>query len=642
MLILGWISNLYDTYESCSSLVGKEENGLLLLPIAHSTQQAQIEVRVSLSGQLLGATVLEKDEAKTVIPVTEDSCARSSGIAPHPLHDKLIYVAKDYVNYSCNAKASEYYHQFISELKKWSESKDTHASVQAIYSYLDQNNLIKDLIQLGVLKEESEGVLADSIKIQGINQTELFVRFCVDDYLENIELPWKDQTLYQSYIRYYISKQDGNDLCYITGKQIPCSEKHPSKIRHSGDKAKLISANDETGFTYKGRFETKSQALSIGYQTSQEAHNALRWLIEKQGFRMGEKVIVIWKVGEPEKLIDFIENDDLLSEQLLEEDNLLFGLPLEEFNTLEGYKRMVQKAVEGKEYQLGLDIQSKVVILAVDAATTGRLSVTYYRELNGSDYLERVKNWYLTCCWRMTKYNKSLESYQTEIKTPTLQQIILAAYGTEQGGRLKVKDEFMKNMTERLLPCIADGASLPADLVNSAISHALSPSSMEAYNWRFVLQVTCALIKKYREQKYEGEVWNVDVEKNRYSDEFICGCMLAVMDAIEAKVLRGKLDENRATNAIKYFNQFAKNPGRVMVTIRKNLNPYIEKLGCNGDYLTQKLTELTSELTENQLMQIRNMGGRFIIGFESQRQAIIEEQKKWKQDKEQKANKENS
>ena len=61
-----------------------------------------------------------------------------------------------------------------------------------------------------------------------------------------------------------------------------CTEKHPAKLRQGKDKAKLISTNDANGFTYRGRFVSKKEAISIGYETSQKIHNALRWLIQKQ------------------------------------------------------------------------------------------------------------------------------------------------------------------------------------------------------------------------------------------------------------------------------------------------------------------------------------------------------------------------
>ena len=74
--------------------------------------------------------------------------------------------------------------------------------------------------------------------------------------------------------------------------ETPNAEILPDKIRHSGDDAKLISSNDKSGFTYRGRFIDAEQTFSVSFEASQKAHNALRWLIGKQGFRNGDQVFV--------------------------------------------------------------------------------------------------------------------------------------------------------------------------------------------------------------------------------------------------------------------------------------------------------------------------------------------------------------
>ena len=78
---MSWIQKLYDTYENCSSEVGvvKDIEKTPLLPIAHSTQNAQIEIVINGKGDFIRARLLEKDESITVIPVTEASATRSSG-----------------------------------------------------------------------------------------------------------------------------------------------------------------------------------------------------------------------------------------------------------------------------------------------------------------------------------------------------------------------------------------------------------------------------------------------------------------------------------------------------------------------------------------------------------------------------------
>lgn len=73
-----------------------------MLPISHTTQTAHIEVNITEDGQFHSATVIKE---VTVIPCTEDSANRAgSKIAPYPLHDKLSYVAGDFVTYGGEIK----------------------------------------------------------------------------------------------------------------------------------------------------------------------------------------------------------------------------------------------------------------------------------------------------------------------------------------------------------------------------------------------------------------------------------------------------------------------------------------------------------------------------------------------------------
>ena len=92
---MSWTNELYAAYELISKNL---KSGIL--PISHSTQNAQIEVVIDERGNYKDARSVDKKEALTIIPVTEDSGTRSSGIAPMPLADKLKYIAGDYSLYS--------------------------------------------------------------------------------------------------------------------------------------------------------------------------------------------------------------------------------------------------------------------------------------------------------------------------------------------------------------------------------------------------------------------------------------------------------------------------------------------------------------------------------------------------------------
>ena len=112
---MSWLQMLVDTYDNCMQEIGKivmvkrkkEEVPLVpLLPLCHTTQIAQIEITIDREGNWvpLGARVLTKGEGVTIIPCTESSAGRTSSPCPHPLFDKLPYIAGDYAAYGGEKK----------------------------------------------------------------------------------------------------------------------------------------------------------------------------------------------------------------------------------------------------------------------------------------------------------------------------------------------------------------------------------------------------------------------------------------------------------------------------------------------------------------------------------------------------------
>ena len=323
---LAWMKVLADTYDTYENLVGVCRDAQpVLLPIAHSTANAQIEITINAMGQLLACAKVEKGNEVTIIPVTEDSASRSSGVAPHSLCDKLCYIAKDYSFYTKENK-EKYFEKYIEQLSGWVKSGSAHPMVEAIYRYLSKGTVICDLLEAGILELDADGVLSDKVnKIQGYKQTEAFVRFIVylqnrDDETEN--RVWKNSEVYNNYVEYYSSTLNDKDVCYVTGKYEVCTDKHPSKIRNTADKAKLISGNDESGFTYRGRFANKQQAVTVGYFTSQKAHNALKWLLQKQGYRKDEAAFVSWMTNRDMVLPDIGKDSIHAYEKILTEEAL--------------------------------------------------------------------------------------------------------------------------------------------------------------------------------------------------------------------------------------------------------------------------------------------------------------------------------
>ncbi|NJM37584.1 MAG: hypothetical protein HC845_06840 [Akkermansiaceae bacterium] len=317
---MNWLQRLAETYENCSDAIGKIETRKMknkevaltpLLPICHTMQNAHIEITLDEAGNFLSAKVVEKDDAPTLIPCTESSSGRTNGQCPHPLHDKLEYVASDY---SERSDGSCDYVSYKKQLSEWIQSAEDYTALKAVFDYLEKGTLIKDCAASKVLFLDDTNKLLNKwvdneaappifkLLPGGLDgkgkqkpwQANAFIRFSVEAKNSLGSSLQHDPVLWKLWSDYYATKETINGLCLITGGSSTLALQHPSKIRNAGDKAKLISANDGSGFTYRGKFENPNEACSVSFEITQKAHSALRWLIARQGRRFGDLNIVTW------------------------------------------------------------------------------------------------------------------------------------------------------------------------------------------------------------------------------------------------------------------------------------------------------------------------------------------------------------
>lgn len=624
---MAWLKTLADTYDVFADLAGVVKNEQpVLLPLAHSTFNAQIEVTIDEDGIFINSRKVEKAEAVTIIPVTEDSAARSSGIAPHPMCDKLCYIAGDYTIYTGDNKDA-YYEAYMEQLQEWAESEDTHFMVQAVYNYLRKKTLIHDLVEDMTLELNESGILTDQAKLQNQGQTGANVRFIVRGNNKFIEdRVWKNQELYQKYIQYYQKKAGELKLCYVIGEQAACSDKHPSKIRNSGDKSKLISGNDESGFTYRGRFITKDQAVSVGYEVSQKAHNALRWLLQRQGYVRDESAIVCWLVNRDVQLPDIMKDSINAYSNIddIDFDCLLTGGLTEEKERDTGvyFATQLRNAIRG--YAAKIKEDDRAAIISLDAATTGRLSVVYYDEMGGKQYISALLDWQEHCKWRRTVKVGTSEDTRKRLTlecTPSPRDMALAAFGTQRSEWLEADSKLIRSTVKRLLPCITNSKmEIPADIIKAAARRASMPEAMSDFVWRNdVLSVVCAMIRLNYERR--GKTMNTFLEDNKGDCNVLWGRLLAVCDYMEMRALyerdeNGKMVEMRTTNAKRYWNAFSSRPAKTYKTINENLKPYEKKLnGIENKLFTEWTSELMGYLAEANGFNSNALSEMYLPGY---------------------------
>ncbi|MCQ2435178.1 MAG: type I-C CRISPR-associated protein Cas8c/Csd1 [Oscillospiraceae bacterium] len=594
---MSWTQELYNVYEQ---QCGKTFNdGSVLLPVSHSTANAQIEVTLKQDGSFVDARALTKEEGlNTIIPVTEDSGSRTSGVCAMPLADKLIYLCGDYSVY-VEKNNQQHFEDYLQQLEKWHNSSYTHPAVDAVYAYIVQGTLMKDLIDCHVLTlDEETGKLAEKANIAGIAQADAFVRFRV---FGDVSETWLDQSLFDCFIKWDNSESSEAGLCYATGETGPVTYKHPSKIRNTGDKAKLISSNDESGFTYRGRFQDKTEAISVSYDFSQKMHNALRWLIKRQGIPFDTMVLLVWtsSLADSPNLMnaacDFDEEDPF--PEIVTPDTE----PL--------YCDFLRKRIFGTKQ---FDITSKVMLMGVDAATTGRLSIAVYEELEHSRLLEQLVTWHSdTSALRYDPKTKTVRPNSFAVKG-----IINCAYGMENGkGFLEAKPEIMKDNVLRLLPCITLGRHIPADIVQNLVKKASNPLAYEhSYNHRTVLETACGMIRKLNIDRKEG-ITTMAYDPNETDRSYLYGCLLAIADAAEYAAYSDEDKGKRETNAKRYWNMFSKRPATTWKRIEEALRVYLTKLGASSIRYEKMINEIMSKMNTADLMNDASLSPAYLLGY---------------------------
>lgn len=611
---MSWLSELSKLYDLEADIVGEDIDGKTLLPVYHSTQKAQIDVFLFDDASFAYGKAVDESDSVTIIPVTEDSSTRSNGVSPHPLCDKLIYVAGDYSHYVKGAKKNSeaFFEAYILQLSGWVHSAFTDRLIQTVYDYLRRGTLIADLLQCGVLKaEENSHYLDESVKVEKIAQSDCFVRFTVINKADGVaEDVWHNKHLYTLYINYYNSLESKKEVCYVTGETLPVTYKHSSKIRNSGDKAKLLSSNDSVNYTYRGRFADDVEAYSVSREVSQKAHLALRWLIERQGTAVDTAKFVVWE-SEMQPVIDAAQPFDLW--ELFEDDE-----PLPKTNR--EYGRAVAKYIKG--YRQKLDFSSKIMLMCVDAATPGRLSVVQYQEFAATDYYDNLEQWYRDVSWHTLRLRNSKRYHG--ITTPSPYQIALFACGAERSdtGKIMADDKQMNQIFREIHSCILHGTTVPIHILKMLYNRCANPLRYDAAhgNWEKLLDITCALYRKHYIEK-NGVTFNVGLDRTCTDRSYLFGRLTAVADKMETDTFDKDI---RQTNAKRYMSAMLNAPFKTWAYLEERVLPYTAKIiKQNPQYYARyekELEEIHSLFQMEDYSSNERLNAKFFMGFYCQKQ----------------------
>ena len=353
---MGLLQKAVETYGAMAHRAGQvfEGENEPLAPISHIMARPQIIITLDQSGNFVAAQVLDKNTPKIIIPATEESAGRTVKAAelPHPLCDYLRYLLPQ--------NQVEYQH-YISQLSTWANSSHTHPKLHAVLNYVQGGTILENLRQAGIDAEEKA-----------------MVCWVVNGLGETLNGPcWTDRTLMNAFIDYYREKRTDTPpaLCMISGELEMPAGQHPKGIVPISGNAKLISANDSSG---RGRFDDAAQAATVGYAASQKAHSVLRWLVANQSVSFGGRTFLCWNP------------QGIQVPRVTGPMGRRSGTAQRAANPSQ-YQKQLREALSG--WKEDLPQSAGVVIAAFDAATTGRLAVTYYNELLASDFLDRLHDW---------------------------------------------------------------------------------------------------------------------------------------------------------------------------------------------------------------------------------------------------------
>ena len=606
---MSWLTELEKVYDN---MIDKKTDDKPA-PIYHISNNASVTVVLDGKGNFIKAELIDaksKDRV-TTMPCTDSCASRSSGDDPYPLCDKSDYVCGD----------PEKHGMYINLLKSWAQSEFANDKVKAVYTYAAKGTLAEDLKRSGIACDDVSDFIRWSVELPGDTKPEL----------------WNDEATQNSWIQYYNSdafdeyckvqftdKKDREKriretgLNYTDGSSTKIAAYHPAKIRHGGDKAKIISSNDDHNYTFRGRFLTDKEACQIGSDATQKAHCALRWLIGRQGESLGDGLSVVTWNAAGDKLPSIVEGSrdfdygvDFAGDKSVQEN---------EYETAEEFAYAMNKRLVG--YYGDIGNPQNIMILVIKEATPGqgRASIALYRELQNTDIVQALNNWYDGLLWYRSywQWNKdgNVKHYIHSIGTPSPKEIAECAYGE------RVKPNQIEKTVQRLLPCILDGSAIPFDLEQQCVLSASKLLTLDtSYKRDFVLETACA-VYKYNRNRIKEE-YQLALEENRTSRDYLYGRLLAVAHQEERAALK-EMDQNRETNALRYMQQFALRPAstwRLLYTDK--LKPYRRHLKPGlAEWFEQRLQDISVLFNADDYTNDSPLSGEYLLGYMCQLKAF--------------------
>lgn len=627
-------SNLIQTYDAIQSVAGQEEAtdngeegvGNVLLPLNCTILKTQICVTIDSDGELIRIEKGAKPK-QIVIPCSEQSSGRTSKPVPHPLCDQLQYLDREI--------GGEKVDLYLDQLSRW---KADNVYLNAIYWYVLKHSISEDAKQYGtdLLEKDNKGRFKDE---------KTGVRFAVevpgggDPHVENSD---EIRKLWRTYLRKNVD-QNGRDMLGLPF--VSQAANFPKNIVKTAANSKLVSANDNVNFTFRGRFAGRDDALRIDADTSQLIHLTLKWLVNTHGTLTDTQAIVLWAVQTPnEKIVGPGANSLDAVEALLADDEGIHNIQDALVETDYDYARQFGGLLRGFGNPKVLSNHYKTIVLVIlDAATSGRLGVTFYREFEESQYLEQLMQWHVDMAWPLSRFDKANQKVVTYIGAPSYRDIINSAYSVEGDRSSKNYQRFSRIVKQQLIECMFGNRRMPKAILESAFHRATRPMSFGPDNlkeWWRSFEVTCSLWKKSfiddalqssNPMSSERKEKMMQLDTSRKDRDYLYGRLLALADRFENNVLyKQGIQGTRPTNAVKLMSNFVAKPSTTWLTLYKQLVPYIN--ASNGaPYFQNDIDDVVALFDGDDFEDNSPLSPAFLLGFSCQRRYSMEKAKERKE-----------
>lgn len=636
---MGWMQKLCDVYDLVSAVdIPEGENHAQLVRVGFTKKNVDYVVTITSSGNFSSVSELDRDNCECIVPTTPQAEGRTGANgAPYPLAENLKYFAEEEGIHNTLLDA------YLEQLTAWCNQNEAPDCLKTLLTYLEKRSLLTDVSnalpkKLKLHKSESEKDFSGA-------DAKAMICFAVEDHTSREMRLWKRKDVQDSWTAYCARKTGGKaELCYVTGKMMPLLDNHP-KVQGN---AKLISAKDAGyPFQYKGRFAEDRSAASVSAYASDRAHRALQYLLTNQGLSIRKfgLNIVAWDVQTGAVKVPLIgstgDSDD-------DEDSVV--LP----DTFEAYSKTLCRAAVGQgrtakafeecisNLKDGESRASSVVIMSMESATDGRMSIDYYQELPDDLYVDRLTDWYRSCCWMY--WDKGVGKYV--VRTPMPLTIADAVMGPDAVRRAKADlrceksdSKQMRGLYKRLLNCIVDAAPLPLNFLQSAVHRAEAPltchdnkGNWDRFQWEMCLRTTCALIRRSCFDKLtQSEQADCDLylpsdqlDQSSHNRSYLYGRLIAIADLIEYKATDDPAQRNLPTNAIRLMQRFAQRPKETWFSLHAKLIPYLASLDSGGANAFMSMISDVELLFEREDRESTfAVDENFLLGYIAQRQAYF-------------------